>query len=80
MLAGIGPGLTFVCLHCNVPGEVELIEPDTAYLRAEEYALMRSAGFRDWLAGLALEIIGMRPLREELRGRLAGEGHRTRAR
>jgi predicted glycoside hydrolase/deacetylase ChbG (UPF0249 family) len=74
MLAGVGPGLTFVCLHCNAPGEVELIEPGSAYLRTEEYAVVRSAGFRDWLAGQGLEVIGMRPLREELRARLGGKG------
>ena len=60
MLAGVGPGLTFVCLHCSAPGEVELIEPDSAYLRTEEYAVVRSAGFREWLAGQGLEVIGMR--------------------
>jgi predicted glycoside hydrolase/deacetylase ChbG (UPF0249 family) len=74
IVQGIRPGLTFLCLHCNAPGEVEAIEPDTAWLRTEEYALFRDAAFRGWLAGQGLEIIGMGPLREELRARLADTG------
>jgi predicted glycoside hydrolase/deacetylase ChbG (UPF0249 family) len=74
IIEGIRPGLTFLCLHCNAPGEVELIEPESAYLRTDEYALFRDAAFRGWLAGQGLEIIGMRPLRDELRARLADTG------
>jgi predicted glycoside hydrolase/deacetylase ChbG (UPF0249 family) len=74
LLGAIAPGLSFVCLHCNAPGEVEAIEPDTAWLRTDEYALFRDAGFRGWLAGQGLEVIGMRPLRDEVRARLAGKG------
>ncbi len=75
LVAGIGTGLTFFCLHCNAPGELELIEPDSAHVRSEEYALFRSEGFRSFLAAQALEVIGMRPLRDELRARLPAGGH-----
>jgi predicted glycoside hydrolase/deacetylase ChbG (UPF0249 family) len=74
LIEGIRPGLAFVCLHCNAPGEIAAIEPDSAYLRTEEYDLFRDARFRAWLAGQGLDVIGMRALREELRARLAGKG------
>jgi predicted glycoside hydrolase/deacetylase ChbG (UPF0249 family) len=71
LVAGIEPGLTWFCLHCNAPGELELIEPASAHVRSEEHALFRSEAFRAWLAEQDLEIIGMRGLRGELRARLA---------
>ena len=64
-------GLTFFCLHFNAPGELELIEPRSAYIRTEEYELFRDQGFRDWLGAQDIDIIGMKPLREELRARLS---------
>jgi predicted glycoside hydrolase/deacetylase ChbG (UPF0249 family) len=71
LIEGVGPGLTFFCLHFNAPGELELIEPDSAHVRSEEYALFRSGAFRAWLTEQDLEVIGMRPLREAFRARLA---------
>ena len=35
-------------------------------------------GFRDWLAAQTLDIIGMRPLREELRTTLGGQQKQAR--
>jgi chitin disaccharide deacetylase len=49
LFAQIGPGLTFMALHANAPGELEAIEPDTALIRTEEWDVIRSA---DWLPGL----------------------------
>ena len=63
-------GLTFLCLHFNAPGELELIEPRAAYIRTEEYDVFRNEGFRAWLLAQDLDIIGMKPLRDELRARL----------
>ena len=37
LFAEIGPGLTFMAMHANAPGEIEFIEPDTAAIRIEEY-------------------------------------------
>jgi predicted glycoside hydrolase/deacetylase ChbG (UPF0249 family) len=71
LIEGVEPGLTYFCLHFNAPGELELIEPDSAHVRSEEYALFRSGAFRAWLAEQDLEITGMRPLREAFRARLA---------
>jgi chitin disaccharide deacetylase len=78
LFEGACDGLTFFCLHFNAPGEVELIEPQSAHIRIEEYELFRSEGFRRWLAEQSFEIIGMRPLREELRVRLPREQARDR--
>ncbi|MDQ6435522.1 ChbG/HpnK family deacetylase [Mesorhizobium sp. LHD-90] len=71
IIGSVRQGLTFVCLHFNAPGELELIEPRSAYIRTEEYELFRAPEFRDWLLAQDLDIIGMRPLREEFRARLA---------
>lgn len=70
LIEGIGEGLTFICFHFNAPGELELIEPRSAYIRTEEYDVFRSPAFAAWLRGQDLDIIGMRPLRDELRARL----------
>ena len=72
IIESVRDGLTFICFHFNAPGEVELIEPRSAYIRTEEYQLFRSEGFRAWLGAQDLDIIGMRPLRDELRARLPG--------
>lgn len=72
---GVRDGLTFFCLHFNAPGDLETIEPKSAYIRTEEYDLFRDPGFRDWLAGQDIDIIGMRPLREDFRAALPGREH-----
>ncbi|MEW9834259.1 polysaccharide deacetylase family protein [Mesorhizobium marinum] len=70
IVEGTEEGLTFFCLHFNAPGEIELIEPRSAYIRTEEYDLFRSDAFRDWLHAQDLDIVGMKPLRDDLRARL----------
>jgi hypothetical protein len=49
----------------------ELIAPDTAHLRTEEYALFRTSRISDWAREFDLEIVGMRGMRDELRARPA---------
>jgi hypothetical protein len=63
----VGPGLSFLALHPNAPGELAAIEPDSAHIREDEYALFASAGFRDWLSEQDLQPIGMRELRDQYR-------------
>jgi predicted glycoside hydrolase/deacetylase ChbG (UPF0249 family) len=63
----VADGLTFFALHPNAPGDVEVIEPDTAHIRIAEYELLRGADIASWL-GPDVERIGMRRLRDELRG------------
>jgi predicted glycoside hydrolase/deacetylase ChbG (UPF0249 family) len=70
IIEGIPPGLTFFSLHQNTLDELIFIEPERAYIRAEEYALFKSEGFRGWLFDQGLNIVGFRPMRDELRARL----------
>jgi predicted glycoside hydrolase/deacetylase ChbG (UPF0249 family) len=67
LLDRISPGLTYMALHFNAPGEVEAIEPDSAHLRIEEHRLFKSAPMRARLKALAGELTGMRVFRDRLR-------------
>jgi predicted glycoside hydrolase/deacetylase ChbG (UPF0249 family) len=67
LLGSIGPGLNYLALHFNAPGEIAAIEPDPADIRTEEYALFRSAQTRERLHAAGIELIGMRGLRDKLR-------------
>jgi hypothetical protein len=46
---------------------LELIEPDAAYIRTEEYDVFRNAAFRAFLSAQDFEVVGMRPFRDALR-------------
>jgi predicted glycoside hydrolase/deacetylase ChbG (UPF0249 family) len=61
----LGPGLNYLALHFNQPGEIAWIEPEPANIRAEEYAHFKSERIKKRLADY--ELIGMRGLRDELR-------------
>ena len=67
LFADLSVGITFFALHPNAPGEVEVIEPDTAYVRIAEYERLGAGALDRWLAP-DVERIGMRRLRDELRG------------
>jgi predicted glycoside hydrolase/deacetylase ChbG (UPF0249 family) len=71
LIEGLPPGLSFLALHVTRPGEIEAIDPGAHAIRRGEYALYRSEAFRDWLRGQGIEPVGMRWLRDRLRG---GEG------
>ena len=60
-------GTSFMALHFNAPGELQFIEPKSAYIRTEEYDLFRSDGFRAWLADQPFALTGMREFRTALR-------------
>ena len=61
----LGPGLNYMALHFNQPGEIAWIEPGPKNIRNEEYTHFKSERVRKRLAGY--ELIGMRGLRDELR-------------
>jgi chitin disaccharide deacetylase len=63
----VPPGLSFLALHPNAPGELEFIEPDTAHIRIDEYELFRRDDFRSWLSAQDLQLTGMRELRDAFR-------------
>ncbi len=69
LLGCLAPGLNYMALHFNQPGEIAAIEPEPADIRTEEYALFRSARIRDRLKSDGIELIGMRVLRDALHSR-----------
>ncbi|HWT31522.1 MAG TPA: polysaccharide deacetylase family protein [Propylenella sp.] len=60
-------GLSFFALHFTVPGEVEAIEPETASIRTQEYALFRSSVVEEILASGGYVLRGMRAFRAAMR-------------
>jgi predicted glycoside hydrolase/deacetylase ChbG (UPF0249 family) len=67
MFEAITEGLTFLALHFNQPGDFEMINPEDAHIRTEEYALFRTPLIGEWIREFGIDLIGMRQLREELR-------------
>ncbi|SDB37495.1 ChbG/HpnK family deacetylase [Bauldia litoralis] len=68
IFAAVPQGLTFFSMHFNAPGDFEVINPEAAHIRTEEYALFRTGKIAEWIAEFDLELIGMRALRDALRG------------
>jgi len=71
IFAEIPDGLTFLSMHFNAPGDFEVINPEFAFIRTEEYALFKTGRIAEWVKEFGLELIGMRVLRDELRARPA---------
>lgn len=69
IFADIAEGLTFLSMHFNQPGDFEVINPDFAHIRTEEYALFRTGKIAGWVKEFGLEVIGMRVLRDEMRSK-----------
>jgi hypothetical protein len=67
MFADIPEGLTYLSLHFNAPGDFEVIEPEFAQIRTEEYAFFKSGKIPELLAKHRINVIGMREVRERLR-------------
>jgi hypothetical protein len=67
MFAEVPEGLTYLSLHFNAPGDFEIIEPDFAHIRTEEYAFFRSGKLPELLAEHGIAVTGMRAVRERLR-------------
>jgi len=67
LFQNIPEGLTFLSLHFNAPGDFEVIEPEYAHIRTDEYALFKTGRIGEWVREGGLEVIGMRGLRERLR-------------
>jgi predicted glycoside hydrolase/deacetylase ChbG (UPF0249 family) len=71
MFAKVTDGLTFLALHFNMPGEIEVIEPASAHIRIEEHAVFASADFAEWLHAQGFALIGFREIRDRMRDRNA---------
>jgi chitin disaccharide deacetylase len=67
MFKALPEGLSFLSLHFNTVGDFEVIEPDFAHIRTEEYALFQTAKIAQWIRELDLELVGLRSLRDDLR-------------
>ncbi len=75
IFADIRAGLTFLSLHFNKPGDFEVIAPDSAHIRTEEYALFATPKIGEWVKEFGIDVIGMRELRDDLRARATAKTH-----
>jgi hypothetical protein len=67
LVATIEPGVTYLALHCNAPGEIETIVPPRAHWRTDEYRLFRGDRFGRLAEEHGIVLIGMRAVRDALR-------------
>ncbi len=67
LIAGLPEGLTVVAVHPNISGDIEVIIPEKAHFRTEEYRLFRDAEFKEFIALQNIHAIGFRPIRNLLR-------------
>lgn len=72
MFETIPEGLTYLALHFNAPGDFEVIEPDKAHIRTEEYAFFQQNIIHEWAQELDISFVGMRGLRDALRALASG--------
>jgi hypothetical protein len=63
-------GFSFLALHPNAAGEIEAIEPDTARIRIDEYAMLMSPLGAALIEAIPARRIGMRGLAEARRRRI----------
>jgi hypothetical protein len=67
MIAEIPTGLTFLSLHPNAPGDIEMINPPRAFFRVDEYHLLQDPSFREYVSDQNVHLIGYRQLRSLFR-------------
>jgi predicted glycoside hydrolase/deacetylase ChbG (UPF0249 family) len=67
LVTTIEPGVTFLALHCNAPGEIETIVPPRAHWRTDEYRLLAGDPFKRLAAEHGIVTIGMRAIWDRLR-------------
>jgi chitin disaccharide deacetylase len=65
------PGITFVSLHCNAPGDIEDLHPNDADWRIAEYQLFQDPDFLGWVAAQDVQLVGFRAMRDRYRKDLA---------
>lgn len=59
----IGEGLNFLCLHANAPGEIDVIEPNSAQIRIDEFDLLPDPDFMAFVEGLSIRRGSLRDFR-----------------
>ena len=64
MLGSLEENLVFCAFHPNAPGgaEIEVIEPDSFYVRTDEYKLFGTDGWKEWLMSQPYELASMADL------------------
>ncbi|HEX5079624.1 MAG TPA: polysaccharide deacetylase family protein [Geminicoccaceae bacterium] len=65
------PGTTFVSLHCNTAGDIEVMHPNDAAWRIAEYELFKDPEFLAWTSAQAVRLGGFRAIRDRWREDLA---------
>ncbi|HEV3211720.1 MAG TPA: hypothetical protein VGY91_15795 [Chthoniobacterales bacterium] len=71
----IPDGLTFLAFHFNAPGDFEIVEPEYAHIRTDEYALFMTPQIAEWLREYGLEAVGFRKIRHKLTSALSRPRH-----
>jgi predicted glycoside hydrolase/deacetylase ChbG (UPF0249 family) len=69
----IPEGLTYLNLHFNAPGDFEVIEPELAHIRTDEYALFKKNTIHQWAEEFGINFIGMREIRDTLQASLGAK-------
>jgi predicted glycoside hydrolase/deacetylase ChbG (UPF0249 family) len=67
-LSEIEGGVTYLSLHASTPGDIHDVHPHDAAWRIGEYTVLRDRAFQEWLSGSDIDVVGVRWLREGLRG------------
>jgi predicted glycoside hydrolase/deacetylase ChbG (UPF0249 family) len=71
MVGHAAPGVTFLSLHCNAPGDIEAMHPNDAAWRIAEYELFQDPDFLSWAAAQDVRLTGFREIRDRYREDLA---------
>ena len=76
ILNSIEPGLTFLAMHCNAPGDIEAIDPERAHCRTGEYAMVKDPWFLSFVGTLDLKLVGFREICAAMRHQKMIDGNR----
>lgn len=68
ILSDLEPGVTYLALHCATPGDIEVVHQKDARWRVGEYSLFADGEFRTHLDNTGIDLIGIRHLRDAIRG------------
>ncbi len=67
LLSNLGPGTTYLSLHCSTTGDIEQVHPNNASWRIDEDRLFSDSTFARWLHHQPIDIAGMRRFRDAAR-------------
>jgi hypothetical protein len=67
ILDSLEPGLSFLAMHCNAPGDIEAIDPERAHCRTGENVMFQDPWFLAYVERLHLKFIGLREIRAVMR-------------